>query len=378
MAKKTSSKKGTTSVQKGFDRALLQEFTLTGVVFPEVSDILVSDIKKLPPNRASGAAKLTLELNDRYVQLAQKYFAAHQKKDLASKKALRQEEYITECLFINNLMRLGCSSSIEKMQKEGAKHTKADKNGKKFDMFSVIRHNYIYYPDDIALMKSKGYDFNALHTINGKKKDFTAYNLEFLTSAGANLESYTAEMYAAVKEVQTERNAMIEKYEKLEAEKKKASAARKKAIDKEIKVLNEQFSILNEKIDMARIKGDACIEEFIAARQRLLKAVELGVLSPANVAKVKQANIDEIATSFQQKYVKFTRMKNAIYKKDETSSTKSKKQDEVAQTGVGRTLSNTQKYTPDEGLTSLPLGKPVDFRDDVMLAYDRVDNLAKA
>ena len=62
-----------------------------------------------------------------------------------TKRAIKQEEFTTECLFINNLMRLGCSNVLEKMQAEAEKHTKADKNGRKFNMFSVIRHNSIYY-----------------------------------------------------------------------------------------------------------------------------------------------------------------------------------------------------------------------------------------
>lgn len=395
MAKKTSttkssSKKTSTSKKQSPvkpDRKMVTDFSITGLGHPEVLDVLVAEVQKLPTNRASSAAKLALDFDDRFDSNAKKYVEAINKNDAATIKKVRQEEFTLECLFINNMMKLGCSHIIEKMQSEAQKYTKADKNGKKFDMFSVIRHNYIYYPSDIELMKKKGYDFNALHTINGKKMDFTTYNLELLKSAGQRLQTCTKGMYDSIKLVQDKRNAMIEQFEKLEAEKKKASAARKKAIDAEITELNKKFKTLNQQLDLYRAKGDVVIEEFVAARQRLLKAVELGVLSPANVKKIEQANIPQIAEAFQQPYAQFMRLKQVIYKDAEVSQTKNDKNKSVAKTdsskaGVNKVLASSTTYSPDEKDTAtvapLQLGTPVDVQDNPQLAQVKMDDLAKA
>lgn len=389
-SKKTSTSKAATSKKQTInaaDRKMITDFSLTGLGHPEVLDVLVAEVQKLPTNRASAAAKLALDFDDRFDINAQKYVEAVRKKDTAAQKAIRQEEFTLECLFVNNMMKLGCSNIIEKMQSEAQKYTRADKNGKKFDMFSVIRHNYIYYPSDIELMKKKGYDFNALHTINGKKMDFTTYNLELLKSAGQRLQACTKGMYDSVKLVQDKRNAMIEQFEKLEAEKKKASAARKKAIDAEITELNKKFKALNQQLDLYRAKGDVVIEEFVAARQRLLKAVELGVLSPANVKKIEQANIPQIAEEFQQPYAQFMRLKQVIYKDAEVSQTKNDKNKSVAKTdsskaGVNKVLASSTTYSPDEKDTAtvapLQLGTPVDAQDNPQLAQVKMDDLAKA
>ncbi|MBQ8250802.1 MAG: hypothetical protein IJY92_02680 [Alphaproteobacteria bacterium] len=379
----TSGKKSTTST-KSSANSVVAEFSYFGLAFREVGDVLVSEVQKLPPNRASAVSKLALDFDDRCVANGKRYVAASQKNDTASKKAIRQEEYLLECLFVNNLMRLGCSGMIEKIQAEAQKHTKPGPNGKKPDMFSVIRHNYIYYPSDIALMKKKGYDFNALHTINGKKMDFTTYNLGILTSSAAKLEACNKEMYEAVKAVQEERNALIEKYEKLEAEKKKASASRRKQIDQEIEKLNTEYKRISRQIDLARAKGDVIIEEFIAARQRLLKAVELGVLTPENVAKIEQAHIPQLVDSFQKPYAQFMRLKKAVYKEDAVSQTTKRQtptKDNSKKTGVNAVLAGTNTYSPKEQEASIPplqLGMPIDAQNNTPLVQINMDNLSKA
>ena len=395
MAKKTSttkssSKKASTSKQKTTNtqnKNIVSDFSLTGIGHSEVLDVLIAEVEKLPTNRASAAAKLALDFDERYTSNGKRYVEAVQKKDAAAQKAIRQEEFTLECLFINNMMKLGCSNIIEKMQAEAQKHTKADKNGKKFDMFSVIRHNYIYYPSDIELMKKKGYDFNALHTINGKKMDFTTYNLELLKSSGQRLAACTKGMYDSIKLVQDKRNAMIDKYEKLEAEKKKASAARKKVIEAEITELNKKFKALNQQLDLYRAKGDVVIEEFVAARQRLLKAVELGVLHPESVKKIEQANIPQIVEEFQAPYAQFMRLKQVIYKDDELSQTNAEKQKsgshvDSSKTGVNKVLAASTTYSSDEkgeaSVTPLQLGTPVVAQDNPQLAQVKIDDLAKA
>ncbi len=393
MAKKTSKTRTAskrTSTQSnastsGIDRSFIQEFSLTGIMFPEVINILVTEVKKMPPNRASSVSKLTLDFNDRYVATARRYLEADRRGDTKSKRAIKQEEFTTECLFINNLMRLGCSNVLEKMQAEAEKHTKADKNGRKFNMFSVIRHNSIYYPSDIALMKSKGYDFNALHTINGQKKDFTTYNLELLNSSAERLEACSKGLYDSIRKVQEERNKMIEEYERLEAEKKKASATRKKAIEREIEELNKKFVELNREVDLYKAKGDVVIEEFIAARQRLLKAVELGVLSPENVAKIERANIPQIVENFQVPYARYMRLKQVIYKEDAVSYSENLEQQETKKgkvspnKGANAVLAGAETYQLNENgpIEPLQLGRSIDVETNPQLAQIRVDNLGK-
>lgn len=379
----TSGKKSTTTAKSSGNFAIA-EFSYLGLASREIGDVLVSEVKKLPPNRASAVSKLALDFNERCVSNAKRYVAASQKNDTASKKAIRQEEYILECLFVNNLMRLGCSGMIEKIQAEAQKHTKPEPNGKKPDMFSVIRHNYIYYPSDIALMKKKGYNFNALHTINGKKMDFTTYNLGVLTSSAAKLEACNKEMYEAVKAVQEERNALIERYEKLEAEKKKASASRKKQIDKEIEKLNKEYKQISRQIDLARAKGDVVVEEFIAARQRLLKAVELGVLTPENVAKIEQAHIPQMVDLFQKPYAQFMRLKKAIYKEEagsQTTKQQASTKNNSSKTGVNAVLAGMNTYSPEEqeaGIPPLQLGASINAQDNIQLVQINMDNLSKA
>ena len=163
--------------------------------------------------------------------------------------------------------------------------------------------------------------------------------------------------------------------------------ARKKAIEAEITELNKKFKTLNQQLDLYRAKGDVVIEEFVAARQRLLKAVELGVLSPANVKKIEQANIPQIAEAFQQPYAQFMRLKQVIYKDAEVSQTKNDKNKSVAKTdsskaGVNKVLASSTTYSPDEKDTAtvapLQLGTPVDVQDNPQLAQVKMDDLAKA
>ena len=74
MAKKTSttkssSKKTSTSKKQSPvkpDRKMVTDFSITGLGHPEVLDVLVAEVQKLPTNRASSAAKLALDFDDRF------------------------------------------------------------------------------------------------------------------------------------------------------------------------------------------------------------------------------------------------------------------------------------------------------------------------
>lgn len=358
MAKKTTKKATKTSKNQP-----LSSFSVTGVAIPAVSDVMVAEIKKLPPNRRSAVAKLVLDFNETFQKNGQRYQQALAKKDATSQKKILQDEYVAECLFINNMMRLGCSDIIGKMQAEAQKHTPA---GKKFDMFQVIRHSSIYYPDDVVLMQKKGYDFDAKHTIGGKSVDFTDYNLGLLQSASARLDAHTKAMIDSIKVVQTERNQLIEKYQKLEAEKKKASAERTKTIEQEIKQLETAFKKLNQQVDSHRMQADSLVQEFVAARQRLLKVVTLGCVSNENLSQIKGANIPSLTEDFQASYIKYQRVKGAIYK-DASAENNSQTQNQTLSQNANKQMAYSDAMDRDS-LAPLRLGQSVSASDDRVIA----------
>lgn len=365
MAKKTTTKSTKTAPKQSVPKQTFASFSVTGIAIPQVSDVMVAEVKKLPPNRRSAVAQLVLDFNDTFQKNGQLYQQAVSKKDLATQKKAMQDEYIAECLFINNMMRLGCSDIIEKMQLEAQKHTAS---GKKFDMFQVIRHSAIYYPDDVVLMQKKGYNFDAKQTIAGKSVDFTTYNLGLLQTASSRLDAHTKGMIDAIRVVQDERNKLIERYQKLEAEKKKATAKRVKAIDQEIKKLDTEFKKLNQQVDLHRAQADSLVQEFVATRQRLLKVVTLGCVGADNLSQIKTANIPSLTEDFQASYIKYQRVKTAIYNDSGSQDAQKQTKNNTSQ-NVNLRVNAYDPELEKSALSSLRLGQPVVAMDDQVATH---------
>lgn len=290
-------------------RRIIGELSVTGMLFAEVSDILLDEYNKLPPLIQNQLIPTLRRTGGDNQAILEDGIIADVEKDEERKKYLRERLFSNDADLLNCMMYWGASHIIEKMQAEAVKHTHPNRYGVKFDMFHAIQHNSIYFPNDVELLHRHGYEFDRVMTLNGKQVDFTQYNLNTLKEENDSFEKNVNGLYSELQRVLPQYNALIEQYQKLEQEKQTASATRQRTIDREMERINKNYVKLMEKATTYWTDADIDSRDFISCRQRLLKAVELRCISPKNIQKIQNANIDGEVQRLQNNYAFFAEMK---------------------------------------------------------------------
>ena len=286
---------------------LIGGFSITGMAFAEVADILNKEGQKLPPAIFNKVRPVIYEWSQGIISREDEYIIADVENNEPEKKRLREQQFLSDMNVVDTLIYYGASHIVEKMQAEAVKHTLPNSAGQKFNMFHAVQHDAIYYPNDVELLHRQGFNFDREQVINGKPVDFTQYNIDTLDTENASFEKNVDNLIKTFQKVNTQRNALIEQYQKLEQEKQTASARRQRAINREIEQINQEYQKVMQPITHYRVNAEADMQDFISCRQRLLKAVELNCVSPENIQKIQNVDMDSKVQRLQTNYIFFKR-----------------------------------------------------------------------
>ena len=287
---------------------ILGGLSLTGMGFSEVVDILNLEGRNLPKIIFNNVRPTIYEWSQNISTRQEEYIIAEVEKNEPEKKRLREQQFLSDMNVVNTLMYYGASHIIEKMQAEAVKHTRPNRAGRKFNMFHAVNHNAIYYPNDVELLHKQGFNFDREYINNGKKVDFTQYNIDTLDAENDSFSNNVTNLIKTFQQANTQRNILIEQYQKLEQQKQTDS----KNKEYEINQLNSKYQKIMQPITHYRVNAEADMQDFISCRQRLLKAVELNCVSPENIQKIQNVDMDSKVQRLQSNYIRFKRATNLL------------------------------------------------------------------
>ena len=290
---------------------ILGGLSITGMSFAEVVDVLNNEGKNLPSAIINKVRPAVYEWSQNISKREESYIIADVEQNEPEKKRLREQQFLSDMNVVNTLMYQGASHIIEKMQKEAVIHTRPNKAGRKFNMFHAIQHDSIYYPNDIELLYRQGFNFDRLNIINGKKVDFTQYNIDMLDKGNNAFENNVTNLIKTFQQSNTKRNTLIEQYQKLE-QAKQTDSANHQTIDRAIEQINQEYQKVMQPIAHYRVNAEADMQDFISCRQRLLKAVELNCVSPENIQKIQNVDMDSKVQRLQSNYIRFKQTTNLL------------------------------------------------------------------
>ena len=290
---------------------ILCGLSITGMSFAEVVDVLNNEGKNLPSAIINKVRPAVYEWSQNISKREESYIIADVEQNEPEKKRLREQQFLSDMNVVNTLMYQGASHIIEKMQTEAVKHTRPNKAGRKFNMFHAIQHDAIYYPNDVELLHRQSFNFDRKQVINGKQVDFTQYNIDTLDTENALFENNVTNLIKTFQHSNTKRNTLIEQYQKLE-QAKQTDSANHQTIDRAIEQINQEYQKVMQPIAHYRVNAEADMQDFISCRQRLLKAVELNCVSPENIQKIQNVDMDSKIQRLQSNYIRFKQTTNLL------------------------------------------------------------------
>ena len=291
---------------------ILGGLSITGMSFSEITDILSNEENKLPTIIYNKTRPTIREWAQGNVSKLENYVIAEVENNTAEKKNLREQQFLADMNVVNALMYHGASHIVEKMQEEAVKHTKPNKAGRKFNMFHAVNHNAIYYSDDVELLHQQGFNFDREYPINGKKVDFTQYNIDTLDVKNDSFAKNVNNLIETFQDVSPKRNKIIEQYQKLEQEKEMVSDNLRTTIEQQQEQINQEYQKVMQPITHYRVNAETDMQDFITCRQRLLKALELNCVSPENIQKIQNVDFDSKIQRLQSNYIRFKQTTNLL------------------------------------------------------------------
>ena len=290
---------------------ILGGLSITGMSFAEVVDVLNNEGKNLPSAIINKVRPAVYEWSQNISKREESYIIADVEQNEPEKKRLREQQFLSDMNVVNTFMYQGASHIIEKMQTEAVKHTRPNKAGRKFNMFHAIQHDSIYYPNDIELLYKQSFNFDREQVINGEKVNFTQYNIDILDKGNNAFENNVTNLIKTFQQSNTKRNTLIEQYQKLE-QAKQTDSANHQTIDRAIEQINQEYQKVMQPIAHYRVNAEADMQDFISCRQRLLKAVELNCVSPENIQKIQNVDMDSKVQRLQTNYIRFKQTTNLL------------------------------------------------------------------
>ncbi len=287
MAKKSSSRKKQYS-EAELD-AFVREFNPTGFGTGKILRVFSSELKKQPQSVQDAIQPLYNEYAQTSIDIMGKFSVAkvvHE--DTAEMQRLRDEMYLNDVRLMNGILLNGGMPILLAVEKAGA-----------IVHWSNIRHDYIFYPNDVEVLHQKGYNFNEPQNIDGQQMDFTAYNLNHIQYCSEQLGESVQGLLQGLNKT----NQLIARHQELEEQREaEKNAARKRQIKAEMDRINNEYKATMNALYETQDMANQSVLEFSAARQRLMKTLELNCLSPENIQKIQDANVGSLLEGVQQNY----------------------------------------------------------------------------
>lgn len=287
MARRTSS--GRRQPTEAEVDAFVREFNPTGFGTGRILRVFSSELKKLPQSVQEAIQPLYNEYAQASMDIAGRYSVAELvHEDKAEMQRLRDEMYLNDVRLMNGILLNGGMPILLAVEREGA-----------VVHWNNIRHDYIFYPNDVEVLHQKGYNFNEPQNIDGQQMDFTAYNLNHIQYCSEQLGESVQGLLQGLNKT----NQLIVRHRELEEQREaEENATRRRQIEAEMERINNEYKATMNALYETQDMANQSVLEFSAARQRLMKALELNCLSSENIQKIQNANVGALLEGVQQNY----------------------------------------------------------------------------
>ena len=287
MARRTSS--GRRQPTEAEVDAFVREFNPTGFGTGRILRVFSSELRKLPQSVQEAIQPLYNEYAQASMDIAGRYSVAELvHEDKTEMQRLRDEMYLNDVRLMNGILLNGGMPILLAVEREGA-----------VVHWNNIRHDYIFYPNDVEVLHQKGYNFNEPQNIDGQQMDFTAYNLNHIQYCSEQLGESVQGLLQGLNKT----NQLIARHQELEEQREaEKNATRRRQIEAEMERINNEYKATMNALYETQDMANQSVLEFSAARQRLMKALELNCLSSENIQKIQNANVGALLEGVQQNY----------------------------------------------------------------------------